>query len=79
MNTQVIQDWTVSQVPLKLGANRHVRYKVYKTGSRLFQEIRGVDDSPIHTLELPEGMVMEKASYEVLLRYVLLDVVEADD
>ena len=77
MITQVIQDWTDSKVPLKVGENRHVRYKVYKTGSRLFQEIRDLDDSPIHTLELPQGMVMEKASYEVLLRYVLLDVIEA--
>ncbi len=77
MTTQVIQDWTNSEVPLKFGDNRHVRYKVYKSGSRLFQEIRNLDDSPIHTLELPQGMVMERASYEVLLRYVLLDVVEA--
>lgn len=76
MTTQVIQDWTESQVPSKLGENCHVRYKVYKAGSRLFQEIRAADDSPIHTLELPQGMVMEKNSYEVLLRYVLLDVVE---
>ena len=30
-------------------------------------------------LELPEGMVMEKASYEVLLRYVLLDVINDED
>ena len=79
MSKQVIQDWTTSQVPLKLGENRHVRYKVYKSGSRLFQEIRDADDSPIHTLELPEGMVMEKASYEVLLRYVLLDVIDDDE
>ena len=77
MATQVIQDWTDSEVPMRLGENRHVRYKVYKSGSRLFQEIRDVDDSPIHTLELPQGMVMEKNSYEVLLRYVLLDVVES--
>ena len=76
MATQVIQDWTDSHVPLKLGENRSVRYKIYKSGSRLYQEIRDADDSPIHTLELPQGMVMEKASYEVLLRYVLLDVVE---
>lgn len=76
MTTQVIQDWTESRVSTKLGENRHVRYKIYKAGSRLFQEIRAADDSPIHTLELPQGMVMEKNSYEVLLRYVLLDVVE---
>ena len=75
MDKQVIQDWTESRVPLKFGENRHVRYTVYKTGTRLFQEIRDIDDSPIHTLELPQGMVMEQSSYEVLLRYVLLDVV----
>ena len=40
MATQVIQDWTDSEVPMRLGENRNVRYKVYKTGSRLFQEIR---------------------------------------
>lgn len=78
MREHVIQDWTVSEVPLRLGENRHVRYKVYKTGTRLFQEIRDVNDSPIHTLELPDGMVMDKTSYEVLLRYVLLDVVTHD-
>ena len=78
METQIIQDWTNSEVPLKPGAHRHVRYKIYKSGTRLFQEIRDADDSPIHTLELPQGMVMERASYEVLLRYVLLDVVEND-
>ena len=76
MATQVIQDWTDSEVPMRLGENRHVRYKIYKAGSRLFQEIRNVDDSPIHTLELPQGMAMEKSSYEVLLRYVLLDVID---
>jgi len=75
MDIQVIQDWTQSEVPMKFGEHRHVRYKVYRSGSRLFQEIRDLDDTPIHTLELPQGMVMEQASYEVLLRYVLLDVV----
>ncbi len=78
MREHVIQDWTDSEVPLRLGENRHVRYKVYKTGTRLFQEIRDVNDSPIHTLQLPDGMVMDKKSYEVLLRYVLLDVVAQD-
>jgi hypothetical protein len=48
---------------------------VYRDGQRLLQEIRDEDDTPIHTLELPNGLLMEKQSYEVLLRYVLLDVV----
>jgi len=77
MTTCVIQDWTDTQVPLRLGSRRDVRYKVYREGSKLFQEIRDVDDAPIHTLELPPGMAMEKASYEVLIRFVLTDVVEA--
>ena len=76
MSNQVIQDWTDSCVLLKYGEHKDVRYKIYKDGTRLFQEIRDVDDAPIHTLELPAGLVLEQNSYEVLLRYVLLDVVE---
>lgn len=79
MSKEVIQDWTDSTVLLKFGQHRDVRYQVYRDGSRLLQEIRDDDDNPIHTLELPNGMVMEKQSYEVLLRYVLLDVVRADN
>lgn len=75
MGAEVIQDWTDSTVLLGFGRRRDVRYKVYRDGDRLLQEIRDVKDQPIHTLELPSGMLMEKQSYEVLLRYVLLDVV----
>jgi hypothetical protein len=75
MAREVIQDWTDSTVLLKFGRRRDVRYQVYRDGRKLLQEIRAEDDTPIHTLELPSGMVMEKQSYEVLLRYVLLDVV----
>jgi len=77
MTTRVVQDWTDTQVPMKFGPARDVRYKVYKDGTRLYQEIRDVDDAPIHTLELPQGMALEKNSYEVLLRYVLVDVVNS--
>lgn len=79
MSKEVIQDWTDSTVLLKFGQHREVRYQVYRDGSRLLQEIRDDDDNPIHTLELPNGMVMERKSYEVLLRYVLLDVVSTDN
>ena len=74
---KTIQDWTESEVPLKYGERRHVRYKVYQSGNRVYQEICDVDESPIHVLELPQGMALEKSSYEVLLRYVLVDVVNA--
>jgi hypothetical protein len=43
----------------------------------MYQEIRNLDDTPLHTLEIPDGMKLERSSYEVLLRYVLLDVVPA--
>ncbi len=72
MTTCVIQDWTDSQVPLKLGQPRDVRYKIYREGSRLYQEIRNRDNSPIRTLELPADIAMDKSSYEVLLRFVLV-------
>ena len=77
MSANVIQDWTESQVLLKFGEHKDVKYKVYKHDQRMFQEIRELDDEPIHTLELPPGLAMESNSYEVLLRYVLLDVVAA--
>ncbi|MEX2494695.1 MAG: hypothetical protein WD448_01330 [Woeseia sp.] len=75
MSREVIQDWTDSTVLLKFGQRKGVRYQVYRDGRKLLQEIRSHDDAPIHTLELPRGLVMERQSYEVLLRHVLLDVV----
>ena len=77
MAHSMIQDWTESQVLLKFDEARDVKYRVYRTQGALFQEICDVDDTPIHTLQLPNDMKMDKNSYEVLLRYVLLDVVAA--
>lgn len=78
MTDEVIQDWTDSTVLLRFGEHVDVRYKVYRKGDKLLQEIRDPDDEPIHTLELPDGLAMERQSYEVLLRYVLLEVAGAD-
>lgn len=72
-----IQDWTESQVLLKFDKHRDVRYRVFRDGETLYQEIRDADDMPLHTLEIPDGMKLDKSSYEVLLRYVLLDVIAA--
>ena len=72
-----IQDWTESQVLLKFDEARAVKYRVYRNQGSLFQEICDVDNTPIHTLQLPNDMKMDRNSYEVLLRYVLLDVVAA--
>ena len=77
MNIEVLQDWTTARVPVSAGDSRDVRYQVFQNGTRLFQEIRDADDKLIHTLELPEGMAMNESSYEVLCRYVLVDVVNS--
>ena len=74
MQRATIQEWTRTQVPLKFNDKREVNYRVFREGDKHFQEITDLDDQPIHTLELPVGMKLDEASYEVLLRYVLLDV-----
>ncbi len=77
MNNDIIQDWTDTQVPLKLGDSHDVRYTVFKSGTRLFQEIRETDGTLIRKMELPQGMVMKEISFEVLCRYVLSDAASA--
>lgn len=78
MSRAIIQEWTASRVPLQFDQRRDIRYRVYREGDRCFLEMREpADDAHIHTLELPEGLKLERTSYEVLLRYVLLDVVAA--
>ncbi|MGB5491672.1 MAG: hypothetical protein WBM76_12675 [Woeseiaceae bacterium] len=72
-----IQDWTDSVVLLKYDQHKDVKYQVYRNEQRHFLELRDPEDTHIHTLELPEGMKLDRTSYEVLLRYVLLDVVAA--
>jgi hypothetical protein len=77
MDNATILDWTNAQVRLQFDEHREVKYQVYRDDTRVFLEVRGVDDEPIHTLQLPDGMKLDRSSYEVLLRYVLLDVVAA--
>ncbi len=77
MIRQVIQDWTSAQVALNYGSERDVKYQIYKQGDKIFQDIVEIDDTPIHTLELPDGLALDKSSYEVMLRYVLADIANA--
>ncbi len=77
MAKATIQDWTDSVVLLKFDQHRDVKYQVYREQDRHFLEMRDDEDTHIHTLELPDGMKLDRTSYEVLLRYVLLDVVAA--
>jgi len=77
MARATIQDWTNSIVLLKYDDHREVKYLVYREGDTHYLEVSDLDDTHIHTLELPDGMKLDRTSYEVLLRYVLLDVVAA--
>ena len=77
MDRATILDWTNAQVQLQLDEHRDVKYQVYRDDKKVFLEVRSVDDEPVHTLQLPDGMLLDRSSYEVLLRYVLLDVVAA--
>lgn len=78
MNGATIVDWTDAHVQLKSGTYRDVKYRVCRDeAGRHFLEMCSVKDEPIHTLRLPDGMTLDQSSYEVLLRYVLLDVVAA--
>lgn len=77
MSHATIQDWTRCQVLLKYDEAREVKYRIYRSDGTLFQEICEIDDTPIHTLRLPEDLKLDRNSYEVMLRYVLLDVIAA--
>ena len=77
MARATIQNWTDSIVLLKFDQHRDVKYQVYRDGEQHFLEMRDNKDTHIHTLELPDGMKLDRTSYEVLLRYVLLDLLAA--
>lgn len=77
MGRETILDWTEASVQLNKDDQRDVRYWVYSEKAKYYLEMSKEDGEPIHTLELPDGMKLDRTSYEVLLRYVLLDVVAA--
>jgi len=77
MTRATIQDWTDTDVVLSNRKQRAVKYRVYKDSDKHLLEMHDSNHQPIHTLELPDGMKLDRTSYEVLLRYVLLDVIAA--
>jgi len=77
MADAIIQDWTHCTVLLKFQQEREVKYRVYRSGSGIYQEICEPDGTPVYTQTIPEGMKLDRHGYEFMLRYVLLDVVAA--
>ncbi len=77
MDTRVVQNWTESRVAVKGNEPQDVRYRVYRRGEKLYQDIQNLEGERLHTLELPDGLALETSSYEVLLRYALTDSIAA--
>ena len=73
MSKSVIQDWVESEVLMQQGETREVKYRVYREKDRHYLEVCTASDEHVHTLELPDGMRLDRPSYEVLLRYVMAD------
>ncbi|MEO1202821.1 MAG: hypothetical protein AAFX10_08945 [Pseudomonadota bacterium] len=73
MSKSVIQDWVESKVMLTNHELRCMRYRVFRESDRLYQEVCDLDGNPVHTLELPDGISLDRSSYEVMLRYVMSD------
>ncbi len=65
MEQATIQDWTDSIVLLKFDQHHDVSYRVYRDGEKNFLEVRDEEETHIHTLELPDGMKLDRTSYEV--------------
>ena len=77
MSGATIQSWTNAHVWLDTGEAVDVKYQVYRSGKKYFLEMCDAEDEPIHTLKLPDGVKLDKSSYDVFLRYILLDIVAA--
>ncbi len=77
MSRATIQNWTGAHVWLDTGKVVDVKYTVYRNGKKHFLEVCDAAGEPVHTLKLPDGVKLDKSSYEVFLRYILLDVVAA--
>ena len=77
MNTYLIQDWTNPLAVVNGCAPQDLRYRIYRQGSKLFQDIHDKHGERLHAFELPDGISLARNSYEVLLRYALTDVIAA--
>lgn len=66
MEQHVIQDWT--NITLD---DFDYQYRVTRDGSDYAQHVRRADGMEIGSFDLPEGVKLDRQSYEVLLRFAL--------
>ncbi|MEM7278354.1 MAG: hypothetical protein AAF385_09525 [Pseudomonadota bacterium] len=72
MNVNVIQSWTGAP---SLGSSaENIEYQVIKNGDKYQQQLRNTSGEMLGTFDLPEGVRMDKQSYEVLLAFALSQV-----
>lgn len=67
MTPQVVQDWT----EIRIDDDTVYQYRVTKDGTDYNQQVRRPDGVEVGAFDLPEGVKMDRQSYEVLLRYAL--------
>lgn len=71
MNERVLQDWTESEGRLDGASPVSVEYRIIRIDGALMQQIRDRGGRHLTTCELPEGLRMDRQSYEVMLQYAL--------
>lgn len=72
MNVKVIQSW--ANAP-SLGSDaENIEYQVIKNGDKYQQQLRNTSGEMLGTFDLPEGVRMDRQSYEVLLAFALSQV-----
>lgn len=70
MEHHVVQDWT----EIRIDDDTVYQYRVTKDGSDYNQQVRRPDGVEVGSFDLPEGVKMDRQSYEVLLRYALSQI-----
>lgn len=71
MNEEIVQDWVGSQLKGFANSEETIEYRIIRSSENFVQEVRSAEGRFIGAIELPDGIAMNKQSYEVMLRYAL--------
>ena len=71
MNEEIIQDWTTGQTKHSTDPTIQIEYRIIRAQDGCIQEVRSAAGRFIGAIELPDGIAMNKQSYEVMLKYAL--------
>ncbi|MEM1261077.1 MAG: hypothetical protein AAGH76_01645 [Pseudomonadota bacterium] len=72
MQEQVIQDWTA---PANNGDTlAGIEYRVVRIDNCCQQQVRKADGAILGSIQLPDGVRMDRLSFEVMLRYAMTQI-----